>query len=81
MLRISCSINFLEKITYLSQVMQKHVNSLTILLSAKIEPIQYIATFTKIVIHLNITINVVKCSCASEFRKYEPLSLAGLEVI
>ena len=62
--------------------MQKHVNLLTILLSAKIEPIQYIATFlTKILIHLNITINVVKCSCASEFRKFEPLSLAGLKVI
>ena len=62
--------------------MQKHVNLLTILHSAKIEPIQYKATFlTKIVIHLNITINVVKCSCASEFRNFEPLSLAGLEVL
>ena len=51
-----------------------------ILRSAKIEPIycnmsyQNCNTF-------DIDINVVKCSCGSKFRKFEPLFLAGLKVI
>ena len=30
---------------------------------------------------LDVDINVVKSSCASKFRKFEPLSLAGLKAI
>ena len=60
--------------------MHKHVNLMTILM---LRLNKFIVTCrTKIVYNaLDIEINVVKSSCASKFRKFEPLSKAGLKVI
>ena len=79
MLRISCLINFWKKMIRHSRVMHKHVNLLTILvvrLSKFIVTKSYQYSNT-----LDSDINVVQYSCAFEFRKFKPVSLAGLKSI
>ena len=76
MLRINCWINFWE-IIRLSQACQ-----FADCFNAKIEQIYKDMSLSSHNCNtLDDDINVVKASCASKFRKFEPLSLAGSKAI